>query len=96
MSPMQGWATRDGSDTIIAVWVVPGASRSSVVGEHGTALKVRVAAPPERGKANAAVAELLAGILDARVELEAGGATRSKRFRIRDMGPHEVAERLMF
>ena len=49
--------------TIIDVWVVPGASRDEIVGEHDGALKVRVSAPPEGGKANTAVARLFAGLL---------------------------------
>lgn len=43
----------------IDVWVVPGASRTEVVGAHDGALKVRVAAPPEGGKANRALAKIL-------------------------------------
>ena len=43
--------------------VVPGASRSSIDGWLGDTLKVRVTAPPERGKANAAVERLLAETL---------------------------------
>lgn len=42
------------------VKVVPGASRSRVVGALGDALKAQVAAAPEGGKANAALCELLA------------------------------------
>jgi len=47
----------------ITVKVVPGASRDRIVGPLGDALKVQVSAPPERGKANAAVESLLASVL---------------------------------
>ncbi len=40
--------------------IVPGASRSAVAGALGERLKVRISAPPEGGKANRAVEELLA------------------------------------
>ena len=42
--------------------VVPGASRTRLAGQLGDALKVAVAAPPEAGKANAALIELLAQV----------------------------------
>ena len=42
----------------LEVKVVPGASRSEVTGWLGDSLKIRVAAPPERGKANAAVVRM--------------------------------------
>lgn len=44
---------------LIRLKVIPGASRSQIVGIHGDRLKVKVAAPPEQGKANRAVVELL-------------------------------------
>ncbi len=46
--------------TKLKIKVVPGASRSSVCGWLGDSLKVRVSAPPEKGKANEAVIKLLA------------------------------------
>ncbi len=44
----------------LKVKVVPGASRTQLSGWLGDMLKVRVSAPPEKGKANAAVEALLA------------------------------------
>ena len=46
----------------LRVKVVPGASRTKVVGVLGDRLKISVAAPPEDGKANRAVCELIAEV----------------------------------
>ncbi len=43
----------------IRLKVVPGASRSAIIGPLGDRLKVKVSAPPEHGKANQAVLKLL-------------------------------------
>ncbi|MGB5624166.1 MAG: DUF167 domain-containing protein [Woeseiaceae bacterium] len=49
-----------GSDTIrIPIKVVPGSSRNFIAGWLGETLRVRVTAPAERGKANAAVEKTL-------------------------------------
>src|SRR5438552_18952122 len=76
----------DGQETIVLrVHVQPGAGRTAVSGRYGDSLKVRVAAPPEGGRANAAcrafLAELL-GLREDQVELTGGPSSRSKRFRI--------------
>ena len=87
----------DGADTLLDVLVVPGASRASVVGPHGDALRVRVAAPPERGRANDAVTELLAaalGIRPADVRVERGHAARRKTLRIAGLAPETVRARI--
>lgn len=80
--------------TILAMWVVPGASRSEVVGPHGDALRVRIAAPPERGRANRALLELVGGICDRPVELLSGAGTRRKRVLVRGLSPERVRELL--
>jgi uncharacterized protein (TIGR00251 family) len=76
----------DGDDAVVLhVHVQPGAGRSAVVGRHGTALKVRVAAAPEGGRANDACADLLAetfGLKRAQVELVSGPSSRAKQFKL--------------
>jgi len=65
----------------IAVKVVPGSSRDQIVGWLGDALKIKVMAPPEKGRANEAVVELLAeklGINAADIEVTSGHSSPSK------------------
>jgi len=67
------------------VKAVPGSSRSRIAGVLGDRLKVQVAAPPEDGKANRAVAQVLAEWLDlppSAVELVSGASQPAKVFRI--------------
>ena len=75
-----------GDDAVVLrLHVQPGAGRTAVVGRHGDALKVRVAAPPEGGRANAAVTALVAstlGVKDDQVELTSGQSSRSKRVKV--------------
>lgn len=70
-------ATADG--LVLRLKVVPGASRDGVAGVQGDRLKVRVAAPPEAGKANSAVLALLARALGRKdLRLVAGAASAEK------------------
>ena len=65
----------------ITVRVSPGARRTEVAGRYGGGWKVRVAAPPERGRANEALvlhlAEVL-GVPKAAVRVVAGPGSRDK------------------
>jgi uncharacterized protein (TIGR00251 family) len=86
-----GLYSADGEDAVVlAVHAHPGAGRSQVVGRHGDALKIRVAAPPEQGRANDALVKLLAeafGLPEASVELKSGAGSRQKAFRIAGHAP---------
>jgi uncharacterized protein (TIGR00251 family) len=67
--------------TRLKLRVSPGAKRPGIAGRHGDAWKVRVAEPPEDGRANEAVLRLLADALDvprATVALVSGHSSRDK------------------
>ena len=81
----------------IAIVVSPGSSRTELAGRHGDAWKVRVSAPPERGRANAAVVELPASLLHvsgADVSVVAGEAARRKVIEVEGLAAETVDERL--
>ena len=83
--------------TRLRLRVAPGAARPGVIGRHGDAWKVRVAAAPERGQANAAVVALLADTLAlprSSVSLVSGGGSRDKVFELAGVEPGEVEQRL--
>lgn len=79
------------------VKVVPGASREQVAGLRGTSLKITVSAPPEGGKANAAVAKLLASVLGVKrtdVRIVSGHSQPLKRIAVAGLTPADVRQRL--
>lgn len=80
--------------TTLAVWVVPGSSRSEVAGAHGDMVKVRVSSPAEGGKANGAMLSVLSERLGAPCRLAAGGSHRRKAVVVEGLGPTDVADRL--
>ena len=70
---------------------MPGASRTEIAGARGDRLKIRVAAPPEKGKANRALVRFLSDWLGVReIEIVAGASSAEKTVRIR--GADALAE----
>jgi hypothetical protein len=83
--------------TRLRLRVVPSAARAEIVGRHGDAWKIRVAAAPEQGRANDAVLRLLADALslprDA-VTLVSGHGGRDKIVELAGVGPALIERRL--
>jgi uncharacterized protein (TIGR00251 family) len=82
---------------IVSVRAQPGARRNAIVGEHNGALKVAVNAPPDKGKANDAVGDVLCEALRlkrSQVELVAGPAARDKKFLLRGVTPAAALEQI--
>lgn len=83
----------DSGSAVLRLHVQPGAGKTTVVGRHGDAIKVRVASPPEGGRANDAVVVLIAQTFDlklASVTLVSGQTSRSKRVQIDGIAEAEV------
>lgn len=81
----------------LSLKVVPGASRSEISGWLGLTLKVRVAAQPEKGKANSAVIKLLAkalAISPGRVSIVGGLASPHKTVAISGLTQAQVTTQL--
>jgi uncharacterized protein (TIGR00251 family) len=82
---------------LLPVRAQPGARKNAVLGEQAGALKVAVTAPPEDGRANQALTEVLReglGLKRSQVELIGGAKSRQKAFLIRGLGPAELQAKL--
>ncbi len=82
---MSDWLRADQDGVVLSLHIQPGAKKTEVVGPHGDTLKIRLAAPPVDGKANAALLAFVAeklGAGKAAVELVSGQTSRAKRVRV--------------
>ncbi len=82
---------------VLSVRAQPGARRSAVIGEQASALKVAVTAPPDKGRANEAIVEVLAeafGLKRSQIELVAGPTSRQKKFLVRGISPADLTAKL--
>jgi len=85
------------SGSVLPVKVVPGASRDRIAGVLGDCLKIATSAPPEKGKANAAVAKIIAKAMgiDANAVAVVSGATNPrKELLLRGLPPEVVRQKL--
>jgi uncharacterized protein (TIGR00251 family) len=83
--------------SVLSVIVVPRAASSSIEQLADGAVRVRVAAPPVDGAANAALLRFLAGVLDvprSQLEIIGGATSRRKRITVSGLTPDELQTRL--
>ena len=81
----------------MSVKVIPRAARDQIVGWRDGALRIRIAAPPEDGRANASLVALLAATLGLRksaVRVAAGHGSARKRIEIGGIERAELERRL--
>jgi uncharacterized protein (TIGR00251 family) len=86
---LPGWRREEGEDVVLLLHVQPGAKRTEVAGIHGAGaaarLKVRLAAPPVDGKANAELLRFLASVFQVpqrAIVLLRGESSRQKTVRV--------------
>lgn len=87
MSGTTPWARRTDRGWLLIIRAQPGASRSAIAGPYGEALRVRLAAPANDGKANAELVRFMAQTLNVptrMVTLVRGQASRDKVLEVAD------------
>jgi len=82
----------------INIKVLPSSSKDEIAGWLGESLKIRVMAPPEKGKANKSVINLLAkrlGIPVSDIQIESGSSSQRKVVLISGLSANEVEHKLV-
>lgn len=77
--------------------IIPGSSRTEIMGWLGKCLKIKVAAPPEKGKANQAVVKILAEKLalnEASITIVSGSTSQRKVIEIEGISPQQLSQAL--
>jgi uncharacterized protein (TIGR00251 family) len=77
-------AAGDGRFTL-TLHIQPGARKTEIAGQHGDALKIRLAAPPVDGKANEALIKFFAdalGLPKSAVTIKSGQTSRRKALEV--------------
>lgn len=92
------WVVADDRGVILRLHIQPGAKKTVVAGLHGEALKIRLAAQPVDGKANACLVAFLAdrlGLAKAAISLIAGATSRAKRVRVAGIDRDRARQNLL-
>ncbi|HVT81811.1 MAG TPA: DUF167 domain-containing protein [Phycisphaerae bacterium] len=87
---------KDGA-VLLHVKVVPNSSRTALAGTLGDALKIKIAQPPESGKANRALLAYLAELLEippSNLSITSGESQPRKTLRITGLSPAAILQKL--
>ncbi len=90
---MPEWLRQTAAGVGLTLHIQPGAKKTEFAGEHGDALKIRLAAPPVDGKANAALLAYLAdllGVPKSAVNLKSGQTSRRKVVEVRGVLAEDI------
>ena len=96
-TPAKPSASRATPACTLAVKAVPNAPRCEICGRLGDAVKIKIAAPPAEGKANAALCDFLAdtlGLPRRAVTVKLGDTSRQKLVHIEGLELAEALARL--
>lgn len=95
--PLPDWLRPTTAGVSLLLHIQPGAKRTELVGTHGDALKLRLAAPPVDGRANECLLGYLAatlGIPSRSLRLVSGATSRRKRVEANGVTVAEALTRL--
>jgi uncharacterized protein (TIGR00251 family) len=90
---MTEWLRSSDRGITLTLHIQPGAKRTEVAGLYGDALKIRLAAPPVDGKANAALISFLAerlGVAKTAVSLKSGQTSRRKVLEVLELSAEDA------
>ena len=97
-APMTDLTIREVDGGIVFVAkVVPGSSKTSICGLLNGALKIKVAAPPEKGKANKCLLEFLAKQLRVKknaISIISGQTSQVKKVQVLGLSRRQIGDRL--
>lgn len=94
---MNAFLTQHADGVVLSIRAKPGARHAGIQGVHGTQLKVSLHAPPEKGKANEELLELLSKRLQVKancLSLLSGQTSQNKKVLIQNVGYDDVLARI--
>ncbi|NLB55890.1 MAG: YggU family protein [Lentisphaerae bacterium] len=93
------WLIQSDKGVIIQTHIVPGSASDVIAGIHGDALKIKIKAPPEAGRANKALIKFIAqktGVVRSNIELISGTTSRQKKLLISNISEEQVRASIRF
>ncbi len=89
--------SQDNEDVIFTAKIIPASSKTSLAGILGGMLKIKTAAPAEKGKANKAVIDFLSekiGVKKNNIAIISGQSSPVKQIRISGISTDELLSKL--